>query len=78
MLISQEFYDQCDPSYQKAIDELEKQIVEIRTQDDGTVLDEDDMDETEIAEFAQQEQTVLLKFAEKYLMPKEYWKRCFE
>uniref|UniRef100_A0AC34G3P2 Uncharacterized protein n=1 Tax=Panagrolaimus sp. ES5 TaxID=591445 RepID=A0AC34G3P2_9BILA len=71
MIISQEFYDQCNPSYKKIIDELEEKISEIQAQNAG-------INYSEIDECAPKVQSVILKYAEGYLLPKEYWEYCFE
>uniref|UniRef100_A0A914QZ60 Uncharacterized protein n=1 Tax=Panagrolaimus davidi TaxID=227884 RepID=A0A914QZ60_9BILA len=60
MIISKEFYDQCCPSYKKAINELEKNIAKI---------DENQKDETK----GQQIINVILNFSQSNLTPKEYW-----
>uniref|UniRef100_A0A914PRX1 Uncharacterized protein n=1 Tax=Panagrolaimus davidi TaxID=227884 RepID=A0A914PRX1_9BILA len=70
MILSKEFYDQCCPTYQKVIDELEEKLAELEAQG------EEEMNQDEMNENFQQIKAVILKFAEKYLTPKEYWDYC--
>uniref|UniRef100_A0AC35F0S9 Uncharacterized protein n=1 Tax=Panagrolaimus sp. PS1159 TaxID=55785 RepID=A0AC35F0S9_9BILA len=66
MILSKEFYDQCCPTYQKVIDELEEKIAEI----------EEAKNPAEMNEYDQQIKAAILKFANEYLTPKEYWDHC--
>uniref|UniRef100_A0A914QQB9 Uncharacterized protein n=1 Tax=Panagrolaimus davidi TaxID=227884 RepID=A0A914QQB9_9BILA len=72
MIISKETYDKCDPTYQKAIDKLERKIAAIKN-------GKDCCDHPCKGKFNKFESTIL-NFSKKYLIPKEYWNfymRCF-
>uniref|UniRef100_A0A914QFF7 Uncharacterized protein n=1 Tax=Panagrolaimus davidi TaxID=227884 RepID=A0A914QFF7_9BILA len=65
MIISKEFYDKCDPTYQKAIDELERKLADITNVKDccGHKC------KKRLNKF----ESTLLKFSNNYLTPKAYW-----
>ena len=62
MIITKEFYDKCDSTYQKVIDQLEKEIDDIisRNGDDETAA-------------ACQVCECIIEFSKKYLTPYQYW-----
>uniref|UniRef100_A0A914R131 Uncharacterized protein n=1 Tax=Panagrolaimus davidi TaxID=227884 RepID=A0A914R131_9BILA len=64
MILSKEFYDKCCPSYQKVIDELEKEIAEIGKCNDATR--------------AEKVNLAIYQFSKRYLTPGEYWEHCFK
>uniref|UniRef100_A0AC35GIH3 Uncharacterized protein n=1 Tax=Panagrolaimus sp. PS1159 TaxID=55785 RepID=A0AC35GIH3_9BILA len=70
MILSKEFYDQCSPTYQKVIDELEEKISELEAQS------EEAKNPDEMNENVSQIKAAILKFAQKHLTPKEYWDYC--
>lgn len=69
MIISQEYFDKCHPSYQKRLEKLEQRIVDIQN------LDITDAEE-KAQVVAERVKEVILKFSTKYMTPKEYWNYC--
>uniref|UniRef100_A0AC34G2L9 Uncharacterized protein n=1 Tax=Panagrolaimus sp. ES5 TaxID=591445 RepID=A0AC34G2L9_9BILA len=67
MIISKEFFDQCSPSYQKAINDFEQKIADIEEQDGG---------DPEIK--ASLLKAHFVEFVANYYAPMDYWKRFYE
>uniref|UniRef100_A0A914P9A9 Uncharacterized protein n=1 Tax=Panagrolaimus davidi TaxID=227884 RepID=A0A914P9A9_9BILA len=67
MILSKEFYQKCDPTYQKAIDKLERTLADITNGKNGCnhVL--------YCKEKFNKFESTILNFSKKYLTPKEYW-----
>uniref|UniRef100_A0AC34G1L6 Uncharacterized protein n=1 Tax=Panagrolaimus sp. ES5 TaxID=591445 RepID=A0AC34G1L6_9BILA len=67
MILSKEFFDECSPSYQKAIKDFEQKVSDIESQD----------------EVNQEVKAAILKaifdeFVANYYAPKKYWKRFYK
>uniref|UniRef100_A0A914NZI2 F-box domain-containing protein n=1 Tax=Panagrolaimus davidi TaxID=227884 RepID=A0A914NZI2_9BILA len=64
MTLSKEFYNQCCPSYQKAVNKLEKSIVDISLSNDSQEAKSHKI------------RAAVFNFSKYYLTPLEYWYLC--
>uniref|UniRef100_A0A914YAK4 Uncharacterized protein n=1 Tax=Panagrolaimus superbus TaxID=310955 RepID=A0A914YAK4_9BILA len=74
MQISKNFYDQCCPSYKKAIDELEIKLAHIErkyNEDEDDVYFDYMCDESNY-----QKVSAIFQFSRFYLTPNAYWEEC--
>uniref|UniRef100_A0AC35EUT2 Uncharacterized protein n=1 Tax=Panagrolaimus sp. PS1159 TaxID=55785 RepID=A0AC35EUT2_9BILA len=70
MILPLEFYDKCDLSYKKVIDQLEMKLARINNNYYATSK----FDATKVEKII----STIFEFSRMYLTPKEYWEYCFE
>uniref|UniRef100_A0AC35GDC0 Uncharacterized protein n=1 Tax=Panagrolaimus sp. PS1159 TaxID=55785 RepID=A0AC35GDC0_9BILA len=67
MILPFEFYDKCDPSYKKAIDQLEMKLARINN-------NSYDLDATKVEKII----SAIFEFSRMYLTPMNYWEYCID
>uniref|UniRef100_A0A914QYR9 DUF38 domain-containing protein n=1 Tax=Panagrolaimus davidi TaxID=227884 RepID=A0A914QYR9_9BILA len=67
MILPLEFYNKCDPSYKKVIDQLEMKLARID-------IYHYDLDAVKVGKII----STISEFSRMYLTPKEYWEYCLE